>query len=130
MDTMARRRANREGSIRQRPDGRWEAIVSTGYDPVTGKLKRVSFYGKTQKEALDKATAARHHLNRGTYVDRSRLTVGAWLTEWLETYKEPRVKILTLVNYSMIVRRHLTPALGHLALQALKADHVERYLAD
>src|SRR5262245_26482246 len=123
---MAKRRANREGTIRQRRDGRWEAKISTGYDPVTGKLKRRSFYAKTQKEALDQATAARHHLHRGTYVDPSRQTVGAWLQVWLDTYKAPLVAPLTLERYRRSVTRHLSPPLGHLALQALRSDHIAR----
>ena len=32
---MAKRRANGEGSIRKRPDGRWEARYTAGYDPLT-----------------------------------------------------------------------------------------------
>ena len=37
---MAKRRANHEGTIRQRKNGLWEVIVTIGRDPVTGKLKR------------------------------------------------------------------------------------------
>ena len=125
---MARRRANREGTIRQRPDGRWEAIISTGRDPVSGKLQRVSFYGKTQKEVIDKATTARHQIARGTYVDPSRLSVGEWLPVWLETYKAPRVRPLTLESYTHIVTRHLRPTFGHIPLQDLRPEHIERYL--
>ena len=42
------KRANGEGNIRQRKDGTWEARVTTGRDPGTGKLIRKSYYGKTQ----------------------------------------------------------------------------------
>ena len=34
---MAKRRANGEGSIRKRKDGRWEGRYTAGRDPVTGK---------------------------------------------------------------------------------------------
>ena len=37
------------GSIRQRPDGRWEGRVTVGIDPGTGKPIRRSLYGDTQK---------------------------------------------------------------------------------
>ena len=36
---MAKRRANGEGSIRKRSDGRWEGRYTVGYDPETGKQK-------------------------------------------------------------------------------------------
>ena len=55
---MAKKRGNNEGSITRRPDGRWMAQVTTGRDPATGKLKRVTFYGKTRQEVVDKLTKA------------------------------------------------------------------------
>ena len=47
---MAKKRANGEGSIRKRKDGRWEARYTTGYDPTTGKRIIKSVLGKTQAE--------------------------------------------------------------------------------
>ena len=34
---MAKKRANSEGSIRKRKDGRWEGRYTAGHDPATGK---------------------------------------------------------------------------------------------
>ena len=34
---MAKKRANGEGSIRKRKDGRWEGRYTAGHDPETGK---------------------------------------------------------------------------------------------
>ena len=34
---MAKKRANGEGNIRKRSDGRWEGRYTAGHDPVTGK---------------------------------------------------------------------------------------------
>jgi len=95
---MAKRRGNHEGTIRQRKNGLWEAIVTIGRDPVTGKLKRVSFYGPTRKEVSEKAAKARTDLARGTFVVPERLTLGQWLDVWLTTYKAHRVRTMTLTN--------------------------------
>ena len=46
--TTAKKRANGEGSLRKRPDGRWE-----GRDPVTGKAIYKNVLAKTQKECKD-----------------------------------------------------------------------------
>ena len=45
---MAKRRANGEGSIRKRADGRWEGRYTVGYDPETGKQKFKNVLGKLQ----------------------------------------------------------------------------------
>ena len=34
---MAKRRANGEGNLRKRKDGRWEGRYTAGHDPATGK---------------------------------------------------------------------------------------------
>jgi len=51
---MAKRRANGEGSIRKRADGRWEGRYTVGYDPETGKQKFKNVLGKTQAEVKEK----------------------------------------------------------------------------
>ena len=35
--TTAKKRANGEGNIRKRKDGRWEGRYTAGHDPATGK---------------------------------------------------------------------------------------------
>ena len=49
---MAKRRANGEGNIRKRSDGRWEGRYTAGYDPVTGKRIIKNVLGKTQGEVI------------------------------------------------------------------------------
>ena len=51
---MAKRRANGEGSMRKRKDGRWEGRYAAGTDPVTGKAIVRNVLGKTQAEVKEK----------------------------------------------------------------------------
>ena len=46
--TMPKRRANGEGNIRKRKDGRWEGRYTVGHDPETGKAIIKNVLGKTQ----------------------------------------------------------------------------------
>ena len=55
---MAKRRANGEGSIRKRSDGRWEGRYTAGRDPETGKAIYKNVLGKTQTEVKDKLKKA------------------------------------------------------------------------
>lgn len=80
------RNASGSGSIRQRPDGTWEARYTVGRDPGTGRQVQKSVYGKTQKEVRQKLTAATHDLDEGTYLAPSRITVSQWLEKWLNEY--------------------------------------------
>ena len=47
---MPKRRANGEGNIRKRKDGRWEGRYTVGRDPKTGKAIIKNVLGKTQAE--------------------------------------------------------------------------------
>lgn len=51
---MTHKSAKGRGTIRQRPDGRWEARYTEGRDPDTGKWIQHSVCGATQDEARQK----------------------------------------------------------------------------
>ena len=55
---MAKRRANGEGNIRKRKDGRWEGRYTAGHDPLTGKPIIKNVLAKTQSQAKDKLKVA------------------------------------------------------------------------
>ena len=55
---MPKKRANGEGSIRKRKDGRWEGRYTAGCDPTTGKPIHKSVLAKTQSEAKEKLKQA------------------------------------------------------------------------
>ena len=55
---MAKKRANGEGNIRKRKDGRWEGRYTAARDPSTGKPIYKSVLGKTQGEVKEKLKRA------------------------------------------------------------------------
>lgn len=75
------------GSIRKRPDGRWEARYTVGRDPGTGKQIQKSVYGSTQKEVQQKMQKILVELSEGTYTVPSKLTVSQWLDTWLNGFR-------------------------------------------
>ena len=75
------------GTIRQRPDGRWEARYTLGIDPGTGKQIQKSVYGKTQKEVRQKLTAITAEIDSGVYQEPCKMTVNEWLDIWLKDYQ-------------------------------------------
>jgi integrase len=118
------KRANGEGCIRQRKNGIWEGIVTTGRDPGTGKLIRKSYFGKTQAEVRKKLTALSHDLDEGTYLEPSRMTVGQWMDVWHREYLGG-VKPYTVSQYGTQIKVHLKPALGATRLQLLTAPMIQ-----
>ena len=113
------------GTIRQRPDGRWEARYTLGIDPGTGKQIQKSVYGKTQKEVRQKLTAITAEIDSGTYQEPCKMTVNDWLDIWLKDY-QIGVKDSTAYLYERQAKLYLRPALGNISLETLKAHTVQR----
>ena len=117
------------GSIRQRPDGRWEARYSAGFHPGTGKQIQKSIYGKTQKEVRQKLNQIITELDQGTYVTPSKMTVEAWMLTWLQDYIG-NVKPHTRRAYEDRIKLHVIPALGAVKLTDLTPPMVQRFVND
>ena len=115
---MAKTRANNEGNIKLRADGRYEVRVTVDYDKMTGKPKRVSKYAKTREEAV-KLLNQMSFMNDTSPNNFTRVTLGDWLDLCLEVYMKNTIKQSTYLSYESYIRVHLKPALGDVVLQEL-----------
>lgn len=106
------------GTIRQRPDGRWEARFTAGRDPGTGKQFQRSVYGRTQKEVRQKLTQLLTEVDSGNYKEPCKMTLGKWLDVWVSEYLTG-VKPRTADSYKTTVDNHLKPAFGAIKLDAV-----------
>jgi integrase len=127
---MPKKRANGEGSIRKRKDGRWEGFYTAAYDPVTGKQKIKNVLGKTQnevKEKLKKAIADSQQLD----MNRSGShTVKTWVKMWYEVYAEPRLREKTKEYYLNYIDNHIIPRLGDIKLDKLTTIQIQKFYND
>ena len=126
MSRKTTRNAQGSGTIRQRPDGRWEARYVAGIDTGTGKQIRRSIYGDSEKEVRKQLTAILHALDNGTYVLPQKMKLMEWLNIWLTEYAANSVKPNTLLAYKTQIENHIAPALGAVQLQALTAHSIQK----
>lgn len=135
---MAGKAANGAGSIRKKtvtkPNGKaytfWEARITTGYDPGTGKPIVRSFTGKTQKEVKKLVQEAAVALSNGTYQKPEKITVRDWMDKWVKEYVEGNVKPLTVAAYKTCIAKHIDPAMGATQLQAVRGIQVQALYND
>lgn len=120
--SKANKRANGEGSLYQRKDGRW---VATWYTPDN---KRKCEYGNTQAEAISKRAEILQQIAKGEYAAPSKLLVSDWLLSWWRTYYKPSVRPNTAATAKSNIDLHLNPALGKHPLQKLRADHIQAFV--
>lgn len=123
---MAKHRANGEGSIRKRSDGRWEGRY---YDPrePDPKKQRKSVMGKTQKEAKDKLKAALAELSDGTpLLVNDNPTVAEWLLYHLREYRISELRDGTFESYERHIQKNITPIIGHIRMKDLTGAHIQQ----
>ena len=97
--TTGKKRANGEGSLRKRPDGRWEGRYTAGCDPVTGKAIYKNVLAKTQKECKEKLAQAIEKNGKIDVTKAGQYTVEEWCWLWHENYCKPAVKDSTAEYY-------------------------------
>ena len=121
---MAKKRANGEGNIRKRKDGRWEGRYTAGYDPDTGKRIIKNVLGKTQAEVKEKLSQAQQE-SAGLDVGHSEdYTVATWLRSWYELYAKPNVRPATADRYLLIIETYTVPRIGKIKLRKIGRAHV------
>ena len=99
-------------NIFRRRDGRWEARYSKGRE-LSGKIKYGYCYGKTYREAKEKAEKCKAALASGNPLPTSRTPnlFSAYCMGWLHA-KKSKVKESTYIKYSTVVEKHIIPKLG------------------
>lgn len=116
---MAKKRANGEGNIRKRKDGRWEGRYTVGRDPRSGKQIFKNVLGKTQAEVKAKLEKAIEESRGLDVVKAQSYTVGQWLDVWFEYYAKIKVRPSSHKTYEGYIKNHIKPHIGSIPLTKL-----------
>lgn len=121
---MAGRRGNGEGTIFQRPDGKW--LAQGTVQLVGGGSKRMTVYGRTRAEAHSRL---QERLGRDRAGYRSPLrerSLADFLDHWLTTVVQQHTRPTTAYDYENQVEKYLKPHLGRITLGKLTPQHVQQ----
>lgn len=123
---MAKKRANGEGSIRKRKDGRWEGRYTAGHDPITGKQVFKSVLGKTQAEVKEKLKKALVESGKIDFTKSGKYTVGTWMDEWFENVAKIKVRPSSHQTYKGYIDNHIKPNIGDIPLEKLTTMDLQK----
>jgi len=108
--------------------GRSWSYVLRVPDTISGKTKPQWVGGfdseKAAKLARDKARVS---LSTSNYVSPNKLTLGEYLTKWINEVHANQLKASTLERYKRVINRYLIPELGAIKLQDLRPSHVQGF---
>ena len=123
---MAKKRANGEGNIRKRKDGRWEGRYTAGHDSETGKAIYKNVLGKTQAEVKAKLKAAIQEAQTLDLSKTGKYTVGEWMEVWFEDYAKLKVRPSSHQTYRGYIDNHIRPNIGDIPLEKLTSLDLQK----
>ncbi|MCQ4865161.1 tyrosine-type recombinase/integrase [Pseudoflavonifractor phocaeensis] len=123
---MPKKRANGEGNIRKRKDGRWEGRYTAGHDPETGKPIYKNVLGKTQTEAKEKLKRAMEETKGLDIAKAGQYTVGQWMDVWFENYAKLKVRPSSHQTYRGYIDNHIRPNIGNTPLSKLTSLELQK----
>ncbi len=107
----------------------WSYVIRVK-DPETGVSKPRWVGGfATEDEAKAARDESRVKARRGEYVDRNRITVAAYLDDWIDSHAM-EVKPRTLQDYRACLRLYVTPRIGHVQVQAVRPSTITKLYRD
>jgi integrase len=122
--------------ITQPPDPRWDPVrprieaPGVAVSPATSRQAsgtHRSLFARTSSAVRDRLRGTGDPEPTGSPLPET-LTIGVFLEEWLSDVVRLSVRPRTFVSYRYVVRLHLAPGLGHLALAALSPADVQAFL--
>ena len=116
---MANKRGNQEGSIYQKPNGKWRAQIM-----LNGG--RLTITATTRLEAQDWIRSTRNQIENGLTFKGANTQFGEFLDEWLASAK-PRLTEHSWRTYGQIVRDHISPSLVKVRLRDLNPAVIQRF---
>ena len=124
---MAKRRANGEGNLRKRKDGRWEGRYTAGRDPETGRAIYKNVLGKTQAEAKAKLEQAIEEAKGLDAAKAGRYTIDQWMEVWFEHYAKVKVRPSSHQTYRGYIDNHIKPNIGKIPLEKLTSLELQKF---
>lgn len=128
---MPRKRTNGEGSIYPRKIKGTEYLIveiTTGFDDNGKRLKKTTS-AKTRTEAVEKLKKLQADFANGLLVKTEKASLYQWLIDFLQTFKQGKIKPTTYDGYIQLVNHYFKgSAIGKRQIQKLTTTDIQRYL--
>ncbi len=118
------------GSIRKRSKDSYTVTISLGWDATAGKYRYAHRQVQgTKRDAESVLAEMVRQTETGTLSKPDKTTLSGLLNRWLEDYARPRLQPRTVESYEDIIRKHIIPSLGWIAIKDLRPDHLNHHYA-
>lgn len=125
-------------TVRRNRSGNWEARVSLGSDPSSGRRRRATrtfpgslSEGDARRRADDferEAKAERRGRGQATTGQAGAMTVGEWLDGYVRAKEAFGASPASIPSYKTYIKSYISPRIGRVRLYDLREEQVERML--
>jgi len=112
-------RGRNEGSLSLRPNGSWRAQISSNG-------RRISKSFKTKVEGLTWIRKMQSEVDQGLDYQSGKILLQEYLLQWLEA-NQASWRPKTAEQYKQVIRKHIIPHIGRIALNALRLTKIEQF---
>ena len=105
-----------KGSVTKRSNGSYLVRISIGRDEKGKRLYHTETLNCTKKEAEKRCRELVSQFELGGVIAESKLSLNAYLAEWLEVAKKPKVSPRTHDSYAYDLERYVKSGLGRMPL--------------
>lgn len=126
---MAQRREKGTGGITQRKDGTWQGRFDAGTKADGGRAVKY-VYAKSEAECKRKLRELIKEIHKTDYVEVQKGSVKDYMQNWLDNVKRNELKPKSFDRLEQTLTLYVYPYIGHLQLQALKSDDVQKMIND
>lgn len=113
------------GSIQKRGNNKYLLTVSLGRGAKGKRLRYTqTIEAKNDKEAEKKLAEFLVSVEKGTYIEPSKLTFFDFVQRWVRDYAKNTLAPKTFHRYQEMLKSRIIPSLGHIMLESLKPTHL------
>ena len=117
------------GNITKRGRSSWRIKFDCGTDEEGRRQYHVETVKGTKADAQAVLAKRLNELAEGRHVNRSGETVESYAMHWLENIAPTDRCAATVERYRSLIRAHIIPGLGEIALQSLDGPTLDRFYA-
>ncbi|MDR7074148.1 tyrosine-type recombinase/integrase [Fictibacillus barbaricus] len=114
------------GSIKKNGNS-WYYVLDLGKDEKGLRKQKKKRGFKTKKEAEKALVEAINAINKGTYIEPTKMTYKDYLEKWFNT-KKNSIGTQSVVVYENCLRKRIKPKLGHITLSKLSSIHIQSFI--
>jgi Arm DNA-binding domain/Phage integrase, N-terminal SAM-like domain len=105
----------------------WYYVLDLGKDEKGSRKQKKKRGFKTKKEAEKALVEAINSINKGTYIEPTKMTYKDYLEQWFNT-KKNSIGAQSVVVYENCLRKRIKPILGHITLSKLSSIHIQSFI--